>query len=119
MLRRRLPVIDLDKLRTRANTLSSEFDSRRWHGRSNWLIVQIMMDHDFMQKEISEFLDLNHSTINYYESKCKPWPGEIDLLEKLRKEFPPISRKSPATLSTLDVRPSGIQVRALESDRST
>jgi len=116
---KRLPIIDLDRLRLRAGELSTGFDSRRWRGRANWLVVQVMMDHDFRQKEIAEFLDLHHTTVNFYESHTKPWPGEIELLETLRREFPPMRRQKTPDTATLDTKPSGIRPCHSVSPRST
>ena len=84
----RLPVIDIERLRDSAGELASGFHTAHIHGRTQWLMVQILMDHDFLQREIAYMLDVSRNTVQYYESKRQPWPGEIELLYILRKEFP-------------------------------
>ena len=83
-MNRMIAIIELELLEYRASELSREFEPRRREPRARWMIVQVMTDYDFPQKDIAERLGIDHTTVHYYQNKYKPWPGETALLEKLR-----------------------------------
>lgn len=80
-------IINLERLQETAKAWSYYFDERRYKTRAKWLIVHVMFDNDFYTNEIAAFLELDHSTISWYRNKYEPFPGEADLLEKLKEEF--------------------------------